>query len=490
MDALWHYARGSRRFGPVAIAELKRLAQSGELRPTDTIRQEGTFDWQSASVMPELFAPPETLEKADIVPAVEESILWLDETGADRRSSRADDDRRSDHIDDEGQEDDRLQSDPAQHVLRLLRRAFSVDANALQLTEREKWQFRRTVIQEPAVQRYAVWRKSLLWVVLGPTALASLLHFINLLSMAKHDRDVFSRFGTALQYLQVLSMFALPIASMLAIRDCNRLHSSSRNLLVGAIIAFAVPILVALVPAEHILDAKMSGDAERLGVGMVFGLMFYITLLPTMLSLLPAMSRACIRVKILSPASIAPGWGLFASAPFFMLIGFASFILIYHIVNNFLLLIGVLLWVGAPLFYLTRADLLIRPLSRNKDLKAIGRMHLFVLGTVSVGVMLIIVFLFTSRIGGKYLVGIDKYSSMLRPWDLDLHARWIEFVGRSLFLTVVFVDLLMRMNVSVWSNVRTFCQSEHVAAYDREIDGFAAALKPPKRLYDENDDTD
>jgi hypothetical protein len=172
------------------------------------------------------------------------------------------------------------------------------------------------------------------------------------------------------------------------------------------------------------------------------------------------------------------------------LIGFASFILIYHMVNNFLLLLGVLLWVGAPLFYLTRAELLTRPITKTRDLKAIARAHLIVLGAVAAGFLLIIIFLFTAKLGGKYLVGIDKYSSMLRPWDLDLHARWIEFVGRSLFLTVVFVDLLMRMNLSIWSNARTFYQSEHAAAYDREMENFAAALKAPKRMYDEDDEVD
>jgi hypothetical protein len=40
MNTLWHYRRGSQRFGPVAIAELQKLAQRGELCATDSIRQE------------------------------------------------------------------------------------------------------------------------------------------------------------------------------------------------------------------------------------------------------------------------------------------------------------------------------------------------------------------------------------------------------------------------------------------------------------------
>ncbi len=331
-------------------------------------------------------------------------------------------------------------------------------------------------------------RKSMLWFVIVPTAFAAVFHLISLLSMEKYDRDELSRFGMAMDYVRVLSLFALPIAAVMAAMNYQRIRQSSRIALVGAIISFAVPILIALVPAEHLFEARIAGDQAKFGAGLVLGLSLYITLLPTILSLLPAISRACIRLKSLLPAAIAPGWGFFASAPLFMLIGFASFILIYHIASNFLLFIGVLLWIGAPLIYLTRAELLIRPITRTRDLQAIARIQIYVLATVAVGVLFIIIFLFTAKLGGKYLVGTEKLTSMMRPWDLDLHSRWIEFVGRSLFLTVVFMDLLMLMNLSIWKAGKDFYQTEAAVDYDRDMEDFSAAVTPRKRRWEEEEE--
>jgi hypothetical protein len=37
----WYYAKDGERHGPVSPAELKKMAASGELEPTDQVFQEG-----------------------------------------------------------------------------------------------------------------------------------------------------------------------------------------------------------------------------------------------------------------------------------------------------------------------------------------------------------------------------------------------------------------------------------------------------------------
>ena len=51
----WHYSVGGNRLGPVASSELKSLAESGQLSPTDLIWKEGLQNWVAASSVKGLF---------------------------------------------------------------------------------------------------------------------------------------------------------------------------------------------------------------------------------------------------------------------------------------------------------------------------------------------------------------------------------------------------------------------------------------------------
>lgn len=63
MSALWYYTTGGKRMEPVTSAELKQLATSGFLKPTDLVWKEGMANWEAASSLKGLFpagaaAPP------------------------------------------------------------------------------------------------------------------------------------------------------------------------------------------------------------------------------------------------------------------------------------------------------------------------------------------------------------------------------------------------------------------------------------------------
>src|SRR5688572_22826769 len=51
----WFYASGGVQMGPVDTEGLKRLADAGELKPTDLVWRDGLADWTAASKLPELF---------------------------------------------------------------------------------------------------------------------------------------------------------------------------------------------------------------------------------------------------------------------------------------------------------------------------------------------------------------------------------------------------------------------------------------------------
>ena len=48
MSNEYFYARGEEQFGPVSGGQLKALATSGELEPTDLVWKEGMPDWVEA----------------------------------------------------------------------------------------------------------------------------------------------------------------------------------------------------------------------------------------------------------------------------------------------------------------------------------------------------------------------------------------------------------------------------------------------------------
>src|SRR5438477_3467794 len=82
------------------------------------------------------------------------------------------------------------------------------------------------------------------------------------------------------------------------------------------------------------------------------------------------------------------------------------------------------------------------------------QMRVFI--SVGVGCLLLIVFLFSAKVLGKTIVGFDRETARVRPWNPDLHAKWMEYVGRSLFLTVLFADLVLRVTLMVWREEKLF----------------------------------
>lgn len=59
MAQQWYYARGDQRTGPITSKQLKTLAASGGLRPTDLVWAEGMEQWKEARLVQGLFHPDE-----------------------------------------------------------------------------------------------------------------------------------------------------------------------------------------------------------------------------------------------------------------------------------------------------------------------------------------------------------------------------------------------------------------------------------------------
>jgi hypothetical protein len=82
----WYYTKNGQQQGPVTSAQLRQLAQSGDLQPTDMVFKEGGSQWVAASTIANLFASSGVSSRAS----------------APERSAREDRDDRSLAFDDGG----------------------------------------------------------------------------------------------------------------------------------------------------------------------------------------------------------------------------------------------------------------------------------------------------------------------------------------------------------------------------------------------------
>jgi len=60
MSQEWWYATGDQKHGPITSEQLKTLARSGELMPSDLVWTEGMTDWRQASSVKGLMPPKES----------------------------------------------------------------------------------------------------------------------------------------------------------------------------------------------------------------------------------------------------------------------------------------------------------------------------------------------------------------------------------------------------------------------------------------------
>ncbi len=504
-SSVWYYVVDGAQVGPVELADLRAAVATGKVGPADLVWQDGTPDWVPARTVSGLFpptppapvapTPPSLTPAAPAAPATDDAYP-LAAPSARMSTALVPVPRPGEvlSLDDESPVHTRKREPepktfaPGSELVVLtqvlVRRAFHPDPSACAPTTDEGAKLTAAGVMDATARKFAVWRRSVLFIAAVPCAFAALLGLIDALSMENSEREIFSTFGIFLQFVQALALFALPVAAVFGALAYDRLSVSSKWVLAGGLVSLAVPLAIAFVPTDWMLDLKIDGRArvadaalKRMMTGMVMGITFYIALMPAILSLLPAVARACVRMKLFLPESLAPGWGLVTSVPLCVLLTLATFVLLYHVASNMLLILGLVLWIGAPLLYFTKFDLFTRPLTAPAERAAIARASLLVFGLIVAGIFLLVIYMFTTQVGDKTLLGFSK-DAFVRPWTLDLHKIWIDYVGRSLFLTVFFSDILLRIALSVWREERAFAASPDAAGFDRTMTGLGSAMLP------------
>jgi hypothetical protein len=451
---MWYVTRGQEREGPLSDEQLHELARTGRLGPADLLYREGVTDCVPASSVAALFpAPPAPQGQRSA--AGWASAWWLH-----------------------------------------LRRALAWDLENLPVTAREQARLAGLGVHEPALQRYLAWRRSVLVLTCLPVTLIALL---TTLDRCSGDESYKHGFGNFWRALQILAPYALPVSAVAALLLWPYQGLSRRLVAVGWLIAFLVPILLFLVPADWVFDIwHLPGKHDALfhrAATIVIALVYFVRLcvyLPVFLaSIAFGVQRACLRLKSLFPQSSVPGLFLIVTAPLFPLVLFPFFVLLNQVASSPLLLGGMWLLLASPLVYAAFGRSFLRPLLTARDrnrliaAQAISKV-LFWVGTV---LLLIYATTHVWEIPNldddaedarpslrKTILGLAEDSSMFRPWDWRI-VRWlaVESLGRTLFTTVVVTDLFVRLNRSVGHYHKQLAADQQVENYDR----VASVLEQP-----------
>ncbi len=358
----------------------------------------------------------------------------------------------------------------------LLRRAFTWDLSRAAVSPAERERLLRRGVGPDTLQRYLVWRRSLLLAVVLPLAFSAALGTLNSLE----DLEYLNLLGLAVTGVDLLALYALPLTALAAALLWARPRLSYRVLVGGWAVGFVLPLLTSLLPLRWLFDVPAEyGEAvtkaARAFIDFVAAFLYYFALMPTVLSLIPGALRACVRVKSLLPGSTLPGWLLVAGAPLYVLLVLVLFIAVNQVIGNLLLLAGVAVLLAAPLVYVARARLFIRPLTAERR-PALARVQWAFLGCTFLGAALLVAYLLTKTLGPYplldirkplHLVGFDKSTSLVPPWKLVRF--FIEYLGRTFFITVVAADLLLRATLASWRHEQAFAKTDEAADHERRM---------------------
>lgn len=487
MNEIWYFARAGTQVGPVTLNQLRAEIASGRLGRRDLVWREGMPQWVEAGQVAELlpyFPAPGGITSWTGNPAghsspppMPGSVPPLSSGPGPAYGSPYGTSYAPSPV-------------PAVYPFVWLKalwermrldwqRLFAGHPESIVPQTQEQMQLTQAGLQgHPAA--YALWRQAALRIASGFAGLAAVLQLLHVINH-KELRENLTAFGVVVQFLFPLATLIMAVTAAGAAYLFHNYRQSVRYIAWGGALALGIPLILVFCPADWLIAIPQTPQttvaevqAQRMLHNMVLGLQFYMTIMPLVLSLLPALSRGCWRIKMFYPATTIPGWGMVASIPLFVLLTWATLVLIYHTIGNALLLISLILWIGAPIVYLAQYRFLVLPLLHREEVAQLIRVQRLVLTLTVIGVVLLIIYLFTAKIGDQHLIGFDERDCLVPIWNAQIHALWMEYVGRLLFFSVLFADVVLQIQHSHWYQERLF----RMRPESRDLDLQMLALAP------------
>ena len=372
-------------------------------------------------------------------------------------------------------------------------------------------------VTDPAVQRYAAWRRSLLLVALGPTLLVLVLA---VLDAVDGGMDELSLVGIGIEGAWLVAVSATAAACLSGLRAWKRPGTSSRLLLTAWAVTFVTPIVYALLPADlllrvHVTSKGAAGtelvdkfdELMELAFELAFSGGTFLLLLPAVLSVIPGAVNGCLRIKSLLPAAQLPGWLLVFVAPLILLFWVVILVVANAALQSPLLVLGVVFWAGSPTLYALRRRVFVQSQLTAQDAAKIAGVKRLV-GLLSLtGAALIVASTMTSKTAGLTLLGADpetavttkldelgetsddvslddvsrileQSKSFAYVFDLSSWQLLVDLLAKLLVVTAVFGDLVLRATLAAWRNDRSLRAHAGASDYDASAAAADAALAP------------
>jgi hypothetical protein len=422
----WYYASNNQRLGPVTMEQLKQLAAAGKLTVNDLVWKDGMANWAAASTIPGLFggaaaapAPPPAAPRPAAAPGAADEVVALPLGSAG----------------------------PSIVDLAMLiaKRAVSGDLETLPVADAERSELAAAGVTGETAQRYLVWRRSVLWVALVPLVVSGLaLSIDSMVNTFEHLNGL----GVLVEIFRILTLLALPAAAAFAALKWNQHSLSTRIATFGFLVAFGVPLLIQFIPPSWISKSENSSP-------------LMVVLFVSLLSIPPGLVRGGLRVRTLLPESVITGMLVVGASLMLSLFFFGS---LHDIATffgtKFLGVVFILCIVLAPLCYVIGAKTFLLPIATPADRKAVATWQWVSYGLCTVaaltGILQLVMTVSESRSMGFYYIWT--------PFVL-----FLDFLGRSLFVSVVAAQFVLWLGRAAYVAQQQFGKSEQGATLDRRM---------------------
>ncbi|MFO0612288.1 MAG: DUF4339 domain-containing protein [Polyangiaceae bacterium] len=441
----WFVSRGGHRQGPFTFAEIQRQAAAGQLGPQDGVWPEHGQGWVQAASIPGLFphAPPVAPQP---YASPQRAVPQAPNHAPPARPPQPQQPAR-----------------PGLHI----GRAFAWNLRTIEVLPHEEAEMLRNGVDDPAARAYLAWRRSLLLVITFASAVTAIVGIIDAFLA---ERERMTNLGIALVFANAFSLVVMPVSAWAAGSSWSRHKRSRRTLTIGWTISFLLPLLFALLPVSWRYDIAGVPAQASMALQLLGAVSNYVTLMPTVLALIPGIMRACLRVKVLLPQSMLPGWFLVGASPLWVFLFLVMFAIIDQVASEAMLIAGVVLLAGAPIIYLFRINVFTKPITDDVEFKKLLSIQTIVRFVLGAGLVLLGIWLFAGTVFDRHIIGLDDGTSFVRPWDTNVLKLPLEFMSHSLFTVSVVADLIMAMNLAIWQHSKAFLGNPQAAAdYDRTM---------------------
>ena len=181
-------------------------------------------------------------------------------------------------------------------------------------------------------------------------------------------------------------------------------------------------------------------------------------------------------MKTLLPQALLPGWFLVVASPLYGLFLLVVVVAIDQLTGELAIIIPLGLLSAASLTYAFRADDFTRPYLTEVDFRrAKATQRVIALMTAAAGLILLY-FLATREVFGIHAVGTDPKTSVMRP--MDVVEFIVEVIGRSMFVSALGAEFIMRMSIKAWRHNRDLTTSENLTSYDEAMVAAGDVLAP------------